>query len=139
MATWRVSGVTIRTSRRRAVGPVPGQLLDGVRNEQEARVGVRTEHDVRGVLHQEPVALLRRPQLALQPLALADVPGDAADRDQPAVLHLAHDADLERHPVAVLVADQEAVRERPARVGGDLGDALARRERGHVDELRDGG
>jgi hypothetical protein len=39
--------------------------------------------------------------------------------------------------VAVLVADQEAVRERPARVGGDLGDALGRvRERGHVDELR---
>ena len=44
--------------------------------------GVGREHDVGRVLDEEPVALLGRPQLELEALALADVAGDAADRDE---------------------------------------------------------
>ena len=100
--------------------------------------GVRREHDVGRVLDEEPVALLGRAQLVLEALPLADVAGDAADRGQLAELvDLADDADLERdRAAAVLVADEQPVGGRLARVGGDLGDPLLRvRERRHVDEV----
>ena len=119
------------------VGTPPGQPLDRVREVDEARLLVGREHDVGRVVDEEPVALLGRPQLELQALALADVAGDAPDRDQLAlVVDLPDDADLERDLVPVLVPEQQPVRRRPARIGGDLGQPLGRLREGlDVDEL----
>ena len=74
---------------------VPEQALDGIRQEREAALGVGREHDVRRVLDEEPVALLRLAELALEAEPLGDVAGDAVDADQLAVLDLAQDVDLE--------------------------------------------
>src|SRR5262249_41971707 len=61
------------------------------------------------------------------------VAGDPADRDQRPSLDLPDDADLERDPAAVAVAEDEPVGERLAGILGDLKEPA-----GRVGELREG-
>ena len=140
IATCIVSGVTIRSNvsptSSSGRNPVRRSIVSEMNRKRVVRVGA--EDDVRGVLDEEPVALLGRAELVLEALALADVAGDAPDRRQPPlVVHLPDDAHLERDlPAALLVPDEQAVRRRPAGVGRDLREPLARlRERLHVDEV----
>ncbi len=77
--------------------------LHRFRHEREGPVGIGREDDVRGVLDQEPVALLRFAQLALEPFLLGDVADRALDAGEPAVLPDRDRGDLagKGRPVAI--------------------------------------
>ena len=112
---------------RSSSGRKPVSRSHGIRQEREARLGIDRPDEVRGVLDEVAIALLRLAQLAFQPLALADVADRALGADPAAVLEHAGRRDLGRERRAVALDEDEAARARRGRGPATAG--TARRDR----------